>query len=89
MIGGDDVDLHVVAGGFEVINRHMGRDDRALPSDIRVEPGHVTEHADLDRLWRGSGLLRLSRPGAKREAQRKGQRQDQHRCTHVKDVLNG
>ena len=49
----DDLDLHVVGGGIEILHRHLGGGDRAGAGDVGVKARHVGEHADLDvdRLW--------------------------------------
>jgi len=48
MIGGNDVDLHVVLGGIEILDRHLGRRDRAGSAYVGIETRHVRQNADLD-----------------------------------------
>ena len=48
MVGTDDVDLHAVRGGIEVLDCHFGGSDSAGPADIGVQARHVVHDADLD-----------------------------------------
>jgi hypothetical protein len=48
MIRRDDLDLHALLVGPEVLHGHAGGHHRALPREVRVEAGLIVEHADLD-----------------------------------------
>jgi len=48
VVGADDLDLHVLLRGGEILHRLAGGEHRALPAEIGVEPRHVVEHADPD-----------------------------------------
>ena len=48
MVGADDFDLHAFGGRAKILDRHPCCDDRALPAQIGIGPGHVVHHADLD-----------------------------------------
>src|SRR3954469_23650682 len=68
MIGGDDLDFHVMAFGIEILDRHLRSSHGSWSAYIRVKPGHIAEHANLDG-QRGvaTRLLRLGRSGAERD----------------------
>src|SRR5262249_7356025 len=48
VVGADDFDFHAFGRGAEILDRHPGRDDGALATEIGVSPRHVVHDADLD-----------------------------------------
>ena len=68
VVGVDNLDFHAVSGGIEILHRHLGGDDGALPADVGIEARHVVEHAELD----GEVL------GLRRAGERSGSRQGQY-----------
>jgi hypothetical protein len=60
MIGADDLNLHTLGGGAEILNCHARCDHRASPAQIGIGARHVVKDADFDG---AVGVLRL-RAGA-------------------------
>ena len=58
VVGADDLDLHALGGGAEILDRHAGGDHRALAAQVGVGARHVVHHADLDG---AVGILRERR----------------------------
>ena len=69
MIREDDLDLHALRRGAEVLHGHPCRQHRALPREVRVEARLVVQHTDLDD---PVGDLRLRQP--RRPARGRGRR---------------
>jgi hypothetical protein len=47
MIGADDLDLHALGGGAEILDRQLRRRDGTGAGDVGIEARHVGQHADL------------------------------------------
>ena len=61
VVGGDDLDLHALLRGAEVLDRHARGDHRARRPRGRRRGSTVVQHADLDHVVRD---LRLRAPAA-------------------------
>ena len=66
VIGREDLDLHALFRGTEILDRHARGDHRALPREVGVEARLVVQHADPDH---AVGHLGVSRAGG-----------ESHRC---------
>ena len=58
MVGADDLDLHALGGGAEILDRHARGDHRALAAQVGIGARHVVQDADLDD---AVGVLRVRR----------------------------
>src|SRR5262249_25530533 len=75
MVGADDFHLHAFGGGAKILDRHPCRDDRALPAQIGIGPGHIVHHADLAC---SGGILRLRGAAAEYDGERRQNDQPFH-----------
>jgi len=57
VIAADDLDLHALGGGAEILDRLARHPDRGGACDIGVEAGLIVEHPDLDR---PAAILRMA-----------------------------
>ena len=60
MVGADDLNLHALGGGAEILDRHARRDHGALAAQVGIGARHVVHDPDFDG---AVGVLRL-RPEA-------------------------
>ena len=60
MVGADDLNLHALGGGAEILNCHARRDQRAPAAQVGIGARHVVQDPDPDG---AVGVLRL-RPRA-------------------------
>jgi hypothetical protein len=56
VIGADDLDLHPLLGGAEILDRHPRGHHRSLAAEVGIGARHVVHHADPDDTI---GVLRL------------------------------
>ena len=66
MIAGDDLDLHAVSRGVEILHRQFGGGDRAGSADVGIEARHVGQYADLDDVVVLAHVRRRPGPPARR-----------------------
>ena len=80
VVGRHELDLRAENRLAEVVDRHLRGDGRALPAEVRIQAGHVGEHADLDDTvgnLAGGGLLLRHRDWRERK----------RRCHHCTDQI--
>ena len=56
MVGADDLNLHALGGGAEILNCHARRDQRAPAAQVGIGARHVVQDPDPDG---AVGVLRL------------------------------